>query len=126
MKDSKPVNCPLAGHFKISSNHCPTSEKDKEKMHKTPYASAVGLLMYAMVCTRLDIAHVVGGVSQYLSNPGTEHWAIVKWILGYLKGTSKLCLCFGNGKPMLDGITDAGMAGDSRKCTSGYLMIFAG
>ena len=39
-----------------------------------------------------------------------------------------MCLCFGNGKAMLDGFTDSDMAGDvdSRKSTSGYLMTFAG
>ena len=39
-----------------------------------------------------------------------------------------MCLCFGDGKPMLDGFTDSDMAGDidSRKSTSGYLMTFAG
>ena len=42
--------------------------------------------------------------------------------------TSKVCLCFGNGKPMLDGFTDADMAVDvdSRKYTSGYFITFAG
>ena len=81
-----------------------------------------------MVCIRPDIAHAVGVVSRFLSNPGKEHWAAVKWILRYLRGTSKVCLCFGDGKPMLDGFTDSDMAGDvdSRKSTSGYLMTFAG
>ena len=39
-----------------------------------------------------------------------------------------MCLCFGDGKPMLDGFTDSDMAGDieSRKSTSGYLMTFVG
>jgi len=52
----------------------------------------------------------------------------VKWILRYLKGTSRVCLCFGSGKPVLNGYTDANMAGDvdSRKFTSGYMMTFAG
>lgn len=97
-------------------------------MLKVPYASTVGSLMYAMVCTRPDIAHAVGVVSRFLSNPGKEHWAAVKWILRYLRGTSKVCLYFGDGKPMLDGFTDSDMAGDidSRKSTSGYLMTFAG
>jgi len=39
-------------------------------MSKVPYASAVGSLMYTMVYTRLDIAHVVGVVSRYMKNPG--------------------------------------------------------
>ena len=128
MNTCKPVSTPLAGHFKLSSNECPTSKKDKEEMMKIPYASAVGSLMYAMVCTRPDIAHAVGVVSRFLSNPGKEHWNGVKWILRYLRGTSRLCLCYGNGKLELNGYSDSNYAGDndSRKSTSGYMMIFAG
>ncbi|RVX16096.1 Retrovirus-related Pol polyprotein from transposon TNT 1-94 [Vitis vinifera] len=33
-----------------------------DHMSKVPYASAIGSLMYDMVCTRLDIAHAVGVV----------------------------------------------------------------
>ena len=47
-------------------------------MSHVPYASAVGSLMYVMVCTRLDIAHVVGVLSSFMSNLGKEHWTIVK------------------------------------------------
>ena len=45
----------------------------------------------------------------------------MKWILRYLRGTSKVCLCFGSGEPMLDGYTYLDMAGDvdSRKSISG-------
>lgn len=84
--------------------------------------------MYAMVCTRPDIASAVGVVSRFLSNPGKEHWEAVKWILRYLKGTSKLCLCFGDSEPILEGYTDADMAGDldCRKSTSGFVFTFAG
>lgn len=125
---SKLVSTPLAGHFKLSSKQCPTSEKDKEEMKKVPYASTIGSLMYAMVCTRLVIAHAVGVVSRFLSNLGKEHWHAIKWILKYLRGTSKVCLRFGDGKPILCGYTDADMAGDvdNRKSTSWYMMIFVG
>jgi len=58
-------------------------------MQLVPYASTVGSLMYAMLCIRLDIAHVVGVVSYFLSNPGFEH-KVGKWILRYLYGTSNL------------------------------------
>ncbi|GKF51384.1 hypothetical protein Tco_0147851 [Tanacetum coccineum] len=72
--------------------------------------------MYAMVCTRTDLAHAVGVVSRF------------KWIFRYLRGTSKLGITFGNGKPMLVGYTDSDLAGnkDNIKSTSGYLMTFAG
>ena len=128
MKDAKSVSTPLANHFKLSRSLCPTTTDEKEKMASIPYSSTVGSLMYCMVCTRSDIAHVVSIVSRFLSNPGKEHWEAVKWIFKYLRGTSKLCLSFGGSKPMLEGFTDADMAGDldGRKSTSGFLFTFAG
>ena len=92
-----------------------------------PYVLAVGSLMYVMVCTRPNIAHAVGVVSKFLSNLGKEHWVAVKWILRYLRGTSKTCLCFGTDKLVLVGCTDANMARDidSRKSTFGYLIPFS-
>jgi len=43
--------------------------------------------MYAIVCTRPDIAHTVGIVSRYMGQPGKRHWKALKWILQYLIGT---------------------------------------
>ena len=57
-------------------------------MSRVPYVSVVGSLMYAMVCTRLDIAHVVGVLSKYMSKLGKEHWTFVKRVLRYLRGTT--------------------------------------
>ncbi|KAL5842405.1 hypothetical protein ACOSQ3_013008 [Xanthoceras sorbifolium] len=128
MDKAKEISCPLANHFRLSSKQCPSTDKEKEETDGIPYASAVGSLMYAMVCTRPDIAHAVGVVSRFLSNPGKEHWTAVKWIFRYLRGTSKMCLRFGETNHVLVGYTDADMAGDvdSRKSTSGYLITFAG
>ena len=125
---AKVVSTPLATHFKLSTRLVSSSDNEKEDMQRVPYASAVGSLMYAMVCTRPDIAHAVGTVSRFLSNPGKEHWNAVKWIMRYLRGTSSLKLCFGIGEPVLCGYTDSDMAGDidTRKFTSGYLITFAG
>ena len=47
-------------------------------MSKMPYTSAIGTLMYAMVCTRPDIAHAVGVVSRFMSRPEKQHWEAVK------------------------------------------------
>ena len=97
-------------------------------MKRVPYALAVGSLMYATVCTRQDIAFVVGAISRYMSNLGREHWATVKWILRYLKGTTCVCLRYGVGKPVLEGFTDSDMSGDvdSSRSTSGYVMTYVG
>ena len=56
-------------------------------MRKVPYVSTIGSLMYAMVCTRPDIANAVGVVSRFTSRLGKQHWEVVKWILRYLKGS---------------------------------------
>ena len=54
-------------------------------MKLIPYASAMGSLMYLMLCTSLDIFFAMGMVSRYQSNPGPKHWTTVKHILKYLK-----------------------------------------
>ena len=63
-------------------------------MSKVPYASAIGSLMYVLVCTRPNTTHAVGVVSRYMSRPGKQHWEAVKWILRYLRGSTDICLYF--------------------------------
>nr|GMD22027.1 Retrovirus-related Pol polyprotein from transposon TNT 1-94 [Ipomoea batatas] len=94
MSNCKHVSTALGAHFKLSSVSCRKSDVDVAYMSKVPYSSVVGSLMYAMVCTRPDLAHAVSVVSRYMHNPGKEHWNVVKWILQYLKGTSSLGLVF--------------------------------
>ena len=124
---AKMVSSPLASYFKLSSRHNPSTYK-KEDMGRVSYASSVGSLMYAMVCTRPNIAYAVGIVSHFLSNPGRQHWAAIMWIMRYLQGTSNLKLTFGSGKLVLVGYTDSDMVGDvdNRKSNSGYLMTILG
>ena len=81
MHNAKPVTTPFTSHFKLSKEMCLKTQEVVDYMSKFSYASAVGSLMYAMVCTRLDIAHAVGVVSRYMNNPGKEHWMVVKWII---------------------------------------------
>ncbi|RVW64113.1 Retrovirus-related Pol polyprotein from transposon TNT 1-94 [Vitis vinifera] len=94
MNEAKPVSTPLGSHFKLSKEQSPKTKEERDHMSKVPYASAIGNLMYAMVCTRPDIAHAVGVVSRFMSRPGKQHWEAVKWILRYLKGSLDTCLCF--------------------------------
>ncbi|CAA0830118.1 Uncharacterized mitochondrial protein AtMg00810, partial [Striga hermonthica] len=62
MNEAKPVGTPLANHFKLSVDMRPKSDKETQDMVEIPYAIVVGCLMYSMVCTRPDLAHVVGQV----------------------------------------------------------------
>ena len=56
---AKSVSTPLGNHFRLCKDQSPKTHKEIEDMSKVPYASAIGSLMYAMVCTRPDIAHAV-------------------------------------------------------------------
>ena len=126
--NAKTRNTPLRTHLKFSKRQSSQTEEEESHMSKVPYASAVGSLMYAMVCTRPDIAHAVGVVSRFLSNPGKEHWEGVKWILKYLKGTSKMHLSFKRSNLTLQGFSDADLGGDldGRKSTTGYIFTLGG
>ena len=42
-------------------------------MKAVPYSSVAGSLMYAKLCTCLDIAFVIGVLGRYLSYPGQSH-----------------------------------------------------
>ncbi len=73
MLDAKPVSTLLANHFRLSGIQCPKNEEEIENMLKVPFASAIGCLMYAMVCTRPDLAHAVSTVSRYMANLRREY-----------------------------------------------------
>ena len=75
-------------------------------MKDVPYASVVGSLMYAMLCTRPDICFAVGLVSHYQSNLGPIHWQAVQRIMHYLCGTTDLVLCYQGGDLKLRGYSD--------------------
>ena len=61
-------------------------------MERIPYASAVGSLMYAQTCTRLDISFVVGMLGRYQSNLGMDHWKATKKVMRYLRETKDYML----------------------------------
>ncbi|GAA0186408.1 hypothetical protein LIER_33696 [Lithospermum erythrorhizon] len=65
-----------------------------KEMQKIPYASAVGSLMYARVCTRPDITFIVGVLGRYLSNPDMNHWKAVKRVIRYLQRTKDYMLTY--------------------------------
>ena len=97
-------------------------------MRRVPYASAVGSLMYAMLCTRPDICYAVGMVSRFQSNPGLDHWIAVKHILKYLRRTRNYMLVYSGGDLNPVGYTDSDfqLDRDSRKSTSGSVFTLGG
>ena len=92
------------------------------------YASAIGSLIYDMMYTRPDIAHIVGVMCRFMSRPGKQHYEAVKWILRYPRGSSDTCLCFTGASLKLLGYVNADFAGDidSRKSTIGFVFTLGG
>src|SRR5512140_1053385 len=108
MDQSKKGFLPMLQDMKLSSAQCPTTTEDIEEMSVIPYASAIGFIMYAMLCTRPDVNLAVSLVGRYQSNPGKEHWTAVKNILKYLKRTKHMFLVYGGDEELVvKGYVDA-------------------
>ena len=128
MNEGKPVSTSLGSHFKLSKEQSLKTEEERDHMRKVSYASAIHSLMYAMVCTRLDIIYAVGIVSKFISRPRKQHWEVVKWILRYLRGSSDTYLCFIGVSLKLKDYVDANFAGNinSRKSTTEFVFTLGG
>ncbi|KAG8502915.1 hypothetical protein CXB51_000770 [Gossypium anomalum] len=128
MQSAKPVSTPLATHFRLSSALSPQSDDEIEYMSHVPYSSAMGSLMYAMVCSRLDLSYAVSAVSRYMANLDKEHWKAVQWILRYLRGTTDVCLQFGRTEDRVIGYVDVDFPGDldRRRSLTGHVFTIEG
>jgi histone deacetylase 1/2 len=92
----------------------------------TKYRSVVGTLQY-LSFTRPDISFSVNRVCQFMSAPTTAHWAAVKRILRYLRGTTGMGLSITKtSAPLLSAFSDADWAGnpDDRRSTGGFTIFF--
>ncbi|XP_038889281.1 secreted RxLR effector protein 161-like [Benincasa hispida] len=129
MSSAKPIDTSSAVNACFSSVLSPQSEAEKEYMSRVPYASVVRSLMYAMVCTRPDLAHVVSVVSGFMGQPGKKHWQAVKKIFHYLRGMSDVGLVYGNyTECLVTGYSDSDYVGDvnSRRSMTGYVFTLGG
>lgn len=131
MAESKPVTTPMDPNARLDQNMVPKTRYEIDEMRKVPYQEAVGSLLYLSQCTRPDIAYAVGIVSRYMKNPGKAHWAAVKRIFRYLKGTKDLKLKYtriGEKSSTIYGWADADWATelDDRHSITGNVFKFQG
>ena len=128
MQNSKKGQLPSRHGVILSKEQCPKTPQEEEDMRRVPYASAVGSLMYAMLCTRPDICYAVGIVSRFQSNPGLDHWIAVKHILKYLRRTRNYMLVYSSQDLIPTGYTDSDFQSDkdTRKSTSGSVFTLGG
>ncbi|KAI3764505.1 hypothetical protein L2E82_14514 [Cichorium intybus] len=130
MQDSKRGFLPIPHGTILSKSQCPNTRTELERMKHVPYASAIGSIMYAMLCTRPDVSCALSMTSRYQQNPGEAHWTAVKNILKYLRRTKDMFLVYGGLEESLKvkGYTDASFQTDrdDSKSQSGYVFILNG
>jgi ribonuclease HI len=123
MENSAPVATPIATGTKLVK-----ATDNDEVIDAKPYQSMVGSQMYAMLCTRPDIAFAVSQVSQFNASPTSTHEVIARRILRYLKGSMDLGIEYSGKKGLvLKVFVDADWgASENRRSIGGYIVIFAG
>ncbi|KAM6543569.1 hypothetical protein CsatB_008016 [Cannabis sativa] len=94
MHEAKLVVTPLAQHFKLSKYQAPQMEDERRHMGSIQYASCAGCLMYAMVCTRPDLAYAMSIIRRFITDPGLKHLDSVKWVMRYVKRSLNLGLVY--------------------------------
>ena len=70
---------------KLSKTQSPTTTEDRKRMKVIPYASAIGSIKYAMLCTRSIVYPTLFLAKEYNSDLGVDHWTVVKIILRGLR-----------------------------------------
>ena len=63
MQNSKKGWLPFRHGVPLFDDQRPKTQEEEDMMRQVPYASAVGSLIYAMLCTRPDICYSVGMVN---------------------------------------------------------------
>jgi hypothetical protein len=110
MHASRATPAPIVKGDKFGLYQCPRNQYEIDQMKMVPYASAVGSLQYAQVCTRPDLAFVMGVLGRYQSNPGKEHWMMAKKAFRHLQGTKNLMLTYRRSDSLeIKGYSDADM-----------------
>ena len=85
--------------------------------------------MYAMLCTRPNVAYALSVASRYKSNPGEAHWVAAKNILKYFKRTKDKFLVYGGEEELVvNGYTDASFQTnkDDFRSQSGFVFCLNG
>ncbi|KAK8694822.1 hypothetical protein V6N13_072366 [Hibiscus sabdariffa] len=104
---------------------CPSTPQERKRMIQITYASAIGSIMYVMICTRPDLSYALSMTSRYQENPGEGHWTAVKNILKYLRKTKDVSLFYGGKEELgIKGYTDASFQTDKDDSRSQSGFVF--
>jgi len=122
MESCSPVSSPLADTKELFEH---ADEEDVQ----APYRAAIGSLLYVAVATRPDILFATTLLARFCEHPKRVHWAAVKRVMRYLKGTDYSLTYKQQAYPLsIDAYSDADWAGDvqTRRSTTGVLISTGG
>jgi hypothetical protein len=122
LTNAKKVSMPMELNIQFSKQQCPVILLQEACMCSVLYAKAIGSILWPTVVSRPDMVFAVGILSQYIQNPGPEHWKGVKRVISYLGSTKDLWLTFGGEKDTLvKGYCDADWSSqEGRHSISGF------
>jgi hypothetical protein len=128
MKNADIMNVPMFASTRLSQADCPTTEEARRTMQQKPYRELIGTLLYLAQTIFFEISFSVSKLSEFLNDPGINHWTAAKNVLRYLKGVKDRKFNFKKSTDLKNawtvfGFVDADWAGnlDNRKSKAGYL-----
>ena len=101
MEQAKKEFLPVLQGVKLSKTQNPTTAEDRKRMIVIPYASVIGSIKCAMLCTKPVVCLAMSLARGYDSDPGVDHRTAVKNILKYLKMTKDMFLVYGGDKELV-------------------------
>ena len=85
MEQSKKEFLPVLQGVKLSKTENTTTAENRKRMKVIPYASAIGSIKYAMLCTKPFVYLAMSLAREYYIDPEVDHWTSVKIILRRLR-----------------------------------------
>ena len=109
---------------------CHTEDTVINQQSNKQYRSIVGCLMYAMLCTRPDLAFAVSTLSRYCNIAGTQQLNVARQVLKYVNHSKQRCLTYTKQSncPNLCAFVDAGYGSDkvTRRSPTGWVVYLGG
>ena len=85
MEQSKKEFLPVLKGVKLSKTQNMTTAENRKRMKVIPYASAIGSIKYAMLCTKTFVYLAMSLPGEYDIDPGVDHLTAVKIIVRRLR-----------------------------------------
>jgi hypothetical protein len=129
LENVTPRTVPLPVGLVLDSDMSPQNESERREMDDKPYRSILGTIMWGQLATRPDLSFTVALLARFQENPGIAHWRMLLHVVGYIKNTLDYGITYSRDydlSPTAYVDADFGGCRDTRRSTSGYVVLMAG